>query len=95
MPATKHAVYANTSARNGERLTFRVGLPVDWNTAQDRWNRLDKRRASRTIHVRNMRRTYRVDSLEVRAVDYNGRGLGSDRHSLAFPVPYRAAKLAR
>jgi hypothetical protein len=35
-----------------------------------------------------------VTSFEVRAVDEHGRGLGSLRHGLAFPVPYRACRIA-
>lgn len=90
MPSEKHAVYAVCHAYNGERLSFRIGLPIDWHRAQNRWNRLDaKRRAGVAQAIRFMRRQYRADFFEVRAVDFNGRGLGGERHALAFPVPYR------
>lgn len=91
----KSAVYAVTAARDkaGRHVTFRIGLPTDWNTAQSRWDRLDTaRRAGRKVRVRWMRRRYRVLWLEVRAVDYHGRGLGSERHRDAFTVPYRAVR---
>lgn len=85
----KHAVYAVTGTE-----TFRVGLPVDWRAAQARWLRLDdRRRAGKRLRVRWMRRHYRVRFFEVRTVDYHGRGLGSERHGLAFPVPYRACRV--
>lgn len=87
-----YAVYANAVSRKGDRLSFRVGLPVSWDRAQDRWLRLDDRRlAGRARRVRWNRRHYTVTSYEVRMVDRNGRGIGSERHALAFPVPYRAA----
>lgn len=90
MPGEKHAVYAVCHAYNGERLTFRIGLPIDWHRAQSRWNRLDLwRREGRALTVRFARRRYRVDFLEVRAVDFHGRGIGGDRHALAFPIPYK------
>jgi hypothetical protein len=93
-----HAVYANCISRKGDRLTFRVGQPTDWDTAQRRWSRLDDRRAgfngvaARAILVPWMRRQYRVESFEVRTVDRNGRGLGSLRHGQAFPIPYRLVR---
>jgi hypothetical protein len=91
---TKHAVYATAVARNGQTTTFRVGLPVDWNTAQNRWERLDdRRRGGRDQAILWARRQYKINALEVRAVDYHGRGLGAERHSTAFPVPYRASRL--
>jgi hypothetical protein len=84
-----HAVYATCTSKHGT-ITFRVGLPVAWAAAQARWERLDaRRRAGASVRVRWARRWYRAMFLEVRAVDRHGRGLGSDRHSLAFPVPYR------
>lgn len=94
----KAAVYAITTARDaaGRRITFRVGQPVDWNTAQARWTRLDDvRRAGRAIRIGWMRRRYKVAFLEVRTVDYHGRGLGSERHRDAFTVPYRAVRYGR
>lgn len=96
----RHAVYATCIDRRGERLTFRVGLPVEWNTAIARWYRLDNWRTGREgarlreLLVRWSRRQYRVLHFEVRAVDRHGRGLGSDRHALAFPVPYRLCRSA-
>jgi len=84
----RHAVYANTDAG-----TFRVGQPVDWDTAQARWSRLDDRRiAGRKPRVRHDGKRYIVNSFEVRSVDTFGRGLGSERHTLAFPVPYRLCR---
>lgn len=94
----KHAVYAITSARDklGNRVTFQIGQAVDWQTAQARQYRLDSaRRAGRAIRVRWMRRRYRVEWLEVRAIDYHGRGLGSERHRDAFQVPYRNVRYGR
>lgn len=77
-----HAVYATCYAYNGLRLTFRVGLPVGWHRAQNRWNRLDTlRRSGHALRIRHGRRWYRVD--------FHGRGLGSERHALAFPIRYR------
>lgn len=86
-----HALYANTP----DGVTFRVGLPVKWDPAIARWYRLDDlRRLGRAIRVRHNRRWYSVESFEVRSVDRHGRGLGSERHDRAIPVPYRAAKLS-
>lgn len=88
---SKHAVYANCRDLAGERATFRVGQPVGWGAAQDRWLRLDDgRRANRCQVVGANRRRYLVESYEVRAVDRHGRGLGSKRHGSAIPVPYRS-----
>jgi hypothetical protein len=91
----KHAVYANCVSSTGHSLTFRVGLPIDWSSAQERWYRLDDLRrgmngqTARSIRIWWNRHRYTVESFEVRSVDYNGRGLGSERHERAFPVPYR------
>lgn len=96
----KHAVYANCIDAAGETLTLRIGLPIEWDFAINRWYRLDDRlrgyngKPSRRIRVRYNRRWYTVDSLEVRSVDRHGRGLGSERHELAFPVPYRLVRSA-
>jgi hypothetical protein len=84
-----HAVFATCMDYTGERLTFRVGQPVDWFTAQNRWERLDGARALRRA-IRWARRRYAVQHFEVRAVNRHGQGLGSDRHATAIPVPYRA-----
>lgn len=89
----KHAVYATTVDRRGERQTFRVGQPVKWDTAIARWTRLDSARlGGKKPAVRANRRQYRVEFYEVRAVDRHGRGLGSERHGIAHPVPYRTVK---
>lgn len=96
----RHAVYATCIDHRGERLTFRVGLPVAWDLAIARWYRLDNWRTGfggarqRRLLVRWARRQYRVLHFEVRSVDRHGRGLGSDRHALAFPVPYRLCRSA-
>jgi hypothetical protein len=93
---SKHALYATCETPSGLALTFRLGQPVDWRTASDRWSRLDdKRHAGRSFAIRWMRRRYSVRFFEVRAVDENGRGLGSDRHSLAFPVPFRLCRVGK
>jgi hypothetical protein len=87
--ASKHAVFATCTDRTGERATFRVGRAVDWDRAQARWSRLYPHRAIQG-RVRYARRWYAVDFMEVRAVDRHERGLGSDRHERAIPVPYLA-----
>lgn len=100
---TKHAVFATCTDKAGEHATFRVGQAVDWHRAQDRWSRLYPllvtardylgRAAKVSIghgRVRYNRRWYYVDFMEVRAVDRHGRGLGSERHERAIPVPYLA-----
>lgn len=105
--STKHALYATAIDRNGERQTFRVGQPADLNTISARHLRLDDRHynSGRAHIITANRRQYIVEGagkqtrawtgLEVRAVDRHGRGLGSERHALAFPVPYRACRVAR
>lgn len=102
----RHAVYA-TCEIAGEKITFRIGQPTDWRRAQARWERLYPISAtSRNVlgrvtlailrgRVRHARRWYRVSFMEVRAVDRHGRGLGSERHERAIPVPYRQFQRAR
>jgi hypothetical protein len=86
----RHAVYAVTTSG----VTFRVGAPVDWDVAQNRWARLaSRRRAGRKPRVRHMRRWYPVKAFEVRSVDRHGIGLGSDRHGRAIHAPYRACRV--
>lgn len=104
------AVYATARDHKGQHITFRIGQPVSLGAAHDRWERLDSRLSSfahnergeyrqgavkrRPVRVRYDGRMFNVEHLEVRAVDDHGRGLGSDRHTLAFPVPYRAVRSA-
>lgn len=93
----RHAVYV-TIHPTGLNLSFRIGQPTDWHTAQARWQRLDDRnRADRVQVLRHDGRRYPVKLghafFEVRAVDAHGRGLGAERHALAFPVPYRALRV--
>lgn len=90
----RHAVYVTATDRAGEIVTFRVGQPTDWRTAQKRWDRLDERRRTRGLTIRANRRTYeaRPAGLEVRAVDRHGVGHGAIRHARAMPVPYLAAR---
>lgn len=96
VPTRKHALYATARTPSGFPLTFRVGQPVDWNTAIQRWDRLDNRRLrGKRQTIRNARKDYTVEHFELRAVDSNGRGLGSDRHTLAFPIPYRQCRTTR
>lgn len=95
VPPNTHAVYA-TCQVGGERVTFRVGLPVSWDRAIARWYRLDDRRFKfgRSYRVRHGRRWYSVEFFEVRSTDRHGRGLGEPRHETALPVPYRRCLLA-
>jgi hypothetical protein len=97
----RHAVYATAKlnvkdprARGGvrvESVCFRVGQPVDLSTAMDRHERLAGTGATfKHGRVRHARRWYRIDFYEVRSTDRHGRGLGSERHATALPVPYRA-----
>lgn len=95
MPNEKHAVYA-TARRGADIVTFRVGQPVAWNVAMDRWYRLDDRRVSgRRPVVKANRRKYEVETFEVRAVDAHGRGLGSKRHETALTARYRDCRVSR
>jgi hypothetical protein len=89
----RHATFANCPTPEGT-VTFRVGQPTDWSTAQDRWLRLDNFRVAGRARIHYMRRSYPVASFEVRATDRHGRGLGSDRHARAITVPYRSHKAA-
>lgn len=96
----KHALYAVCRTATGLDLTFRVGQPVGWVAAMQRWTRLDARLngidcPAREVVIRWARRKYSVRYFEVRSVDANGRGLGSERHEQAFPVPYRLARSGR
>lgn len=87
----KHAVYATSAIDN---VTFRVGQPTDWDTAQARWSRLTPSAATPTGRILANRRSYPVKFYEVRTVDRHGRGLGAERHARALPVPYRAHRKA-
>lgn len=100
---TKHAVFANCRVPGlaGEtRATFRVGQPTDLTTAGNRWYRLDNRRTGwegvpkRPVFVQYGLVQWPVHSLEVRAVDSDGTGLGSERHARAIRLPYRAVRSA-
>lgn len=88
----RHAVYA-TCRIAGETVTFRIGQPTDWARAQARWERLYPKPMI-LGRIRHARRWYRAAFLEVRATDRHGRGLGSERHERAIPLPYRAFKRA-
>jgi hypothetical protein len=93
---TKHAVYAIHRLPAGGSVGFRIGQPVEWVPALSRWDRLDTRRINgRRPVVRANRRQYPIDFLEVREVDRHGRGLGSERHTSALQVPYRAVRVTR
>lgn len=94
---TKHALFATTQDRQGRRLTFRIGQPVGWDRAIQRWNRLDRKLWAdrRKFRVRHDGRQLPVAHFEVRQVDQDGRGLGDDRHTLAFPVPFRNCRIER
>jgi hypothetical protein len=90
----RHAVFAIANDSTGSEVCFRVGLPTDWHTAVARHTRLRwEDRKPRAI--RYARRTYRIRDYEVRATDRHGRGLGSDRHARAIPVPFRVARVVR
>ena len=97
----RHAVYAITdNVRHGEHIAFRVGQPIGWNSAQNRYERLYARergirQPARPVKVRHDGRVYRVKAFEVRAADAHGRGLGSERHATAIVVPYRAVRSAK
>lgn len=98
----KHAVYVTCDTRHGQ-ITFRVGQPVSWNLAQARWSRIADRldgfngHVKRPVTIRHDGRRYCACKfwVEVRPVDAHGRGVGSERHTLAFPVPYRAMTTAK
>lgn len=92
---SKHAVYVTAEDFLGERVTFRVGLPTDWHTAQDRWLRLDDQRRGRGLTIRYGGRLYAAHACEVRSVDRHGRGLGSQRHAEAVNVPYKIVRPGR
>jgi hypothetical protein len=90
----RHAVFA-TCQLGSETVTFRIGQPVDWDRAQARWSRLYPAANGIRGRVRHSRRWYRPSFMEVRSVDRHGRGLGSERHETAIPVPYRAIRKVR
>lgn len=92
---TRHAAYVTAEDFLGDRVTFRAGLPTDWDTAQRRWLRLDDARRRRGLIVRWQGRIYAAHAVEVRAVDRHGRGLGSERHGQAFTVPCRSFRIGR
>lgn len=93
---SKHALFAATEAG-----TFRIGLPTTLNNAMDRWQRADDRlngfngHARRACNVLGFASSYPVRFFEVRAIDpRTGKGLGSLRHDVAVPVPFRALRTA-
>lgn len=93
VPTERQAVYATCETG----VCFRIGQPVK--DAYPRYARLDRNGTglgpSRPLHVRFDGKRHRVRFLEVRQVDSHGRGLGSERHALAFPVPHRNCTLVR
>ena len=90
------ALYATCDTPNGKR-TFRIGLPASDAVLWRRYERFDN------AHYRNRRRltvclrraSYPVLFLEVRDVDAQGRGLGSERHWSAYSVPVSALVIER
>lgn len=100
-----HALYATAVDSTGERQTFRIGKPADLSTITKRHERVDGRQyqQKRFQTIAANRRLYTVEpfgkarhawtGLEIRAVDRHGRGLGSERHAVAHPVPYRALRV--
>lgn len=102
-----HALFATVESGDpsGETITFRIGQPArTFGAALARYGRLWADGAidhgkgpgyCRPVRVRYARRWYRVRFMEVRATDRHGRGLGSERHGRAIPVPYRAAEVIR
>ena len=90
-------VHAHADARGGKRVdsvTFRVGQPADLDTAMSRHDRLAGTGADfKHGKVRANRRSYPIAFYEVRTCDRHGRGLGSERHWSAQPVPYRAHRV--
>lgn len=93
---TRTATYTVCRAHDGSQHTFRLGQPMaGLDTADARWARVDdRRRDGRDQRVRFDGKSYRVEWVENRSVDNHGRGLGSERHGLAMPVPYRALRMA-
>lgn len=96
----KHALFVTCDTKHGS-LTFRVGQPTDWTTAQARWQRIADRAQgfyvpARRVTVKHDGRSYPISPVmvEVRSVDAHGRGLGSERHGKAFPVPFRNLRSA-
>lgn len=91
------ALYATVDTPNGVR-TFRVGLPASDAVIWKRYQRLDN------AHYRNRRKVtvnlrsgasypVRMSGLEVREVDAQGHGLGSERHWDAYCVPVSAVRI--
>src|SRR3954467_13475206 len=96
----KHALYI-TSPDKAHTATFRAAQPTSWNNAIDQYTTTlvaqDSAHARRRPmpSVRHMRRSYPVAFAEVRATDRHGRGLGSERHATAIPVPFTALSRGR
>jgi hypothetical protein len=86
------AVYATAQERDGSTVTFRVGQPVHWIAAQERWARLAEDRL-RPGAIRFRGRKLRVKFYEVRSVDRYGRRLDSNRADQVIPVPYTAHRV--
>lgn len=84
----RHAVFAICA----DGVSFRLGQPADWHTAVTRQTRL-RWEDPRARAIRHEHRRYLIRDYEVRAVDRHGRGLGSERHARAIPVPFRRARL--
>jgi len=101
--ANRHAVFATVkfpvSGPNGrtqeDSMTFRLGQPVKQGVADARWDRLDSKRRNGGLRVRFDGRSFPVAFLEMRQVDRVGRGLGSERHGRAMPLPLRRDSRAR
>lgn len=63
-------------------ITFRFGAPTTYAAALDRHMLIDNALAcGEVVRIRYGRQWFRVCFSEVRAVDYTGRGLGSERHA--------------
>lgn len=95
------ALFATVETNDGSgTLTFRVGQPTTHERAHARFERLWRagaidnghRNPSAKARVRYRRRWYSVKFMEVRSTDRHGRGLGSERHARAIPVPYVKAQ---
>jgi hypothetical protein len=89
--ATLGSGYATTQTRSKRgrivhSRTFRVGEPGSWKRYErlDRMHYINKRKLG--VFVAGRKAPYIVTFLEVRQVDSNGVGLGSERHATATPV---------